>query len=186
MTLDDLLRQCKQNDKLAWEVFVRDYQGRIFRIAFMYTRDKDDARDLTQDIFIRIYRKLNLWRDSESALAWIITIARNMGIDHIRRQKVRTARTVSVEESHDIVDYRQNPEADCNQETRRRILHKALDSLSDISREIILLKDMQGLKLDEIAGMLGIPLGTAKSRSNRARSELVSAVLSLSGQESIV
>ncbi len=187
MTLTEILRQCKRNDTLAWERFVRDYQGRIYRIAFTYARNPEDAGDLTQEIFIRIYRKIGQWREDESAMAWILTIARNLGIDHVRRGKVRAAdRTVPVDEHQDIADPRQNPVEECMRDSRRRILQKALESLSEISREIVLLKDMQGLSLDDIARMLGIPLGTAKSRSNRARSELVHAVLALSSPEQLL
>jgi RNA polymerase sigma-70 factor, ECF subfamily len=184
MKLEDLLRECQKGNAMAWEMFVREYQGRVFRISFMYTRNRDHARDLTQDIFIRIYRKMHTWHESESAIGWIVSIARNMGIDYLRAQKSRPpTHDIPIEEREDLIEKGVAPDTALAVRTRRQLIQRALDSLSDISREMILLKEMQELTFDEIAEMLGIPAGTAKSRSNRARLELATALQALGGWE---
>ncbi len=182
MTLGELLQKCRTGNELAWEKFVRDYQGRIYRIAYTYVRDADEARDLAQDVFVRIYQSLDKCRPDSNPLAWVITITRNMGVDYTRRRKRRPPmRDIPVEDAYGLASSGMNPEEIQIAESRKKLLHRALNSLTAISREIILLKDLQGLALHEIASMLNIPLGTAKSRSNRARLELTQAVLAISG-----
>jgi RNA polymerase sigma-70 factor (ECF subfamily) len=178
----ELLRRCRAGDELAWEVLVRNYQARICSIAYGYTGDPDEARDLAQDIFVRVYRKLDTCRDPERLLAWLIRIARNVCLDHLRRRKVRPpAQDIPADELVSLADPAPSPEQQWLTNTRKRLVIAAMQNLSKINREIILLKDMQGLPLDEIAGMLDLPLGTVKSRCSRARVELAKAVIALSG-----
>jgi RNA polymerase sigma-70 factor, ECF subfamily len=183
MDVSDLVERCKSGDDLAWEALVRQYQSRIYGIAYTYVGNVEDARDLAQDIFVQIYRKLDTCREPERFLPWIIRIARNSSVDFIRRQKARPQRT---ETPADEIPYLQTsePGPDELSETasQKRLVQKGLQRLSEISREIILLRDMQGLPLAEIAKLLRVPLGTIKSRSNRARLELAQAVLALQGK----
>ncbi|MFH1845657.1 MAG: sigma-70 family RNA polymerase sigma factor, partial [bacterium] len=183
MDLAELLQRCREGDELAWEVLVRQHQARICAIAYTYAGNSDEARDLAQDIFVRIYRKLDSCRDGDKFLAWMIQIARNACIDHLRRQKARPpARDIPVDEMHNLASPNPDPEDLWVQDVRKRLVYRALETLSKINREIILLKDMQGLALEEIANMLDLPLGTVKSRSNRARIELARAVQALKGR----
>ena len=180
MELTGILESCREGDELAWEMLVRQYQGRIFAIAMSYVSDRDEARDLAQDIFVRVYRNLDSCRDAERFLPWLIRIARNAAVDHLRRRKARPpARDIPVEEAWSLASNTPTPEDNSEASSRRRLLGAAMQHLSEINREIIMLKDMQGLPLDEIAGMLGLPLGTVKSRSSRARVELAQAVREL-------
>ncbi len=178
----ELLQRCRAGDELAWEVLVRNYQARICSIAYGYTGDPDEARDLAQDIFVRVYRKLDTCRDPERLLAWLISISRNVCLDHLRRRKVRPpAQDIPADEMMSLADPAPSPEQQWLTNTRKRLVIAAMQNLSKINREIILLKDMQGLPLDEIAGMLDLPLGTVKSRCSRARVELAKAVIALGG-----
>ncbi len=178
----ELLRRCRAGDELAWEVLVRNYQARICSIAYGYTGDPDEARDLAQDIFVRVYRKLDTCRDPERLLPWLIRIARNVCLDHLRRRKVRPpAQDIPADELMSLADPAPSPEQQWLTNARKRLVIVAMQNLSKINREIILLKDMQGLPLDEIAGMLDLPLGTVKSRCSRARVELAKAVIALGG-----
>ncbi len=172
--LDDsiLLERCRGGDTLAWEALVRGYQGRVYAVARNYLRDPEEARDAAQEIFIKTYQQLGKF-DGERFLPWLLSLARNCCIDRIRRLKVRTPPgAVPIEEQHSLADDGPTAEQSAEEAQRKRRLYRALDRLSDINREIILLKEIQGLKLEEVAELLGIPLGTAKSRSNRARLEL--------------
>lgn len=182
MELTHILESCRAGDELAWEMLVRRYQSRVYGIACTYVGDSDDARDLAQEIFVRIYRHLDGCKDAERFLPWLIRISRNACIDHLRRRKARPpARDIPAESALRLVAPGETPDEEYVRKERLRIVETALQRLSDINREIILLKDMQGLPLDDIAGLLDLPIGTVKSRSSRARIELAKAVQTLLG-----
>ena len=175
----ELLKRCSQGDELAWEVLVRQHQGRICAIAYGYLGDQDEAFDLAQEIFIRVYERLDTCDDPEKFQFWLTRIARNACIDHLRRMKARPPRQdIPADEMHNLAGGSSNPEQDWVRNSRKKLVFRALQELSEINREIILLKDIQELPLDEIATMLEVPVGTVKSRSNRARIELARVISS--------
>ncbi|HJW31977.1 MAG TPA: sigma-70 family RNA polymerase sigma factor [Holophagaceae bacterium] len=168
--LQDLLRQ---GDPLAWEGFVRTHQGRVYGLAYHYTTQAEDARDLTQDVFVRVYQNLALLPDEDGWLPWILRITRNACIDHLRRRKARPPLwDVPAEELFHLSSPELNPEEAHLERVRTTMVHQALQELTDLNREILLLKEIQGLKVEAIAEILDVPVGTVKSRSNRARIEL--------------
>ena len=167
-----LIERCRQGDPLAWEALVREYQGRVYATAYHYLRDSEEARDLAQEAFVRVYRQLDKFAGG-AFLPWLLRLTRNLCIDRTRRVKARPpASDIPADEAHDLADGGPGPEAAWLTDTRKRLVHRAMGQLSETNREMILLKEIQGLSLPEIAEMLGIPIGTAKSRSNRARIEL--------------
>jgi len=175
-----LVRRCRQGDALAWEALVRRFQSRIYGLAYHLVRDREEARDLAQEVFVRVWEGLARCRDDDAFVPWMLRVARNCCIDRLRRLGARPRATQAVDpEHHDRCDGRGDPHAALETETDRKLIYRALDSLSTTSREMILLKEIQGLKLVEIADMLAIPLGTVKSRSGRARVELARAVVAL-------
>ncbi len=175
-----ILERCRQGDELAWEALVRQYQSRVYSVALQYVRDADEARDLAQDIFIRVYQRLNTFRGHETFLPWLLRVSRNAALDHLRRRKARPPRQdVQVEDGPPLPDQGPTPDVDWEVAGRRQLVHQALGRLNDTNREMILLKEIQGLKLEEIASILGIPVGTVKSRASRARTELAQAILAL-------
>jgi RNA polymerase sigma-70 factor (ECF subfamily) len=174
-----LVERCRQGDALAWEALVRQYQGRVFAVAIHYLRDPEEARDLSQDVFVKVYQNLSSF-EGEGFLAWLLRLTRNSSIDRLRRKKARPPATdVPVEETIDLHDAGPNPEQSWITDSKKRLVHRALDGMSEQNREVILLKDIQGLNLNEIAELLGVPIGTVKSRSNRARIELARRVVAL-------
>jgi RNA polymerase sigma-70 factor (ECF subfamily) len=178
----ELLERCRGGDELAWEALVRQEQGHVCSIALGYVRDQDEAFDVAQEIFVRVWNRLATCTDLERFGPWLMSIARNACLDHLRRRKARPPRQdVPAEELRDLRAGGPTPEDDWLSTSRQRLVHRALGRLSDINREIILLKDIQGLALEEIAGMLDLPLGTVKSRSSRARTELAQAIVDLGG-----
>ena len=180
MDLAMLLERCKAGDELAWEALVRQFQARVFGIAFHYTGNTEDARDLAQEIFIRIYRHLDLCGDEGMFVPWMIRISRNACIDHLRRKKARPAPVdVAVDEMVHLQAPGLNPEEHSMAEARRQLIHLAFRKLTALNREVILLREILELPLEEIASMLQIPLGTVKSRINRARIELAERVRAL-------
>ncbi len=180
MDLAALLERCRQGDELAWEALVRQFQARILGLAYHYPGNPEDARDLAQEIFIRIYRRLDTCREPERFVSWMLQIGRNACLDHHLRKKVRPpAQDIPVEEVRDLSASDQEPEMQWHQDARKRLVHRALQALSEVNREVILLKDIQGLTFEEIARMLSVPVGTVKSRSNRARLALAQEIVSM-------
>ena len=158
---------------------MRQHQGRICAIAYGYLGDQDEAFDLAQEIFVRVYERLDTCEDPEKFQSWLTRIARNACIDHLRRMKARPPRQdISADEMHNLAGGSSNPEQDWVRGRRKKLVFQAMQELSEINREIILLKDIQELPLDEIAGILKLPVGTVKSRSSRARIELARVISS--------
>jgi RNA polymerase sigma-70 factor, ECF subfamily len=173
MELSTLLGRCRCGDELAWEALVRQFQARVYGVAYHYVENAEDARDLAQEAFIRIYQNLTLCTGEDRFLPWIIRITRNICIDHLRRKKSRPpAQDIPAEELSALRASGGDPAQLFAVDSRKRLVHNALQGMTDLNREMILLRDIQGLPLEEIASMLNVPLGTVKSRSNRARIEL--------------
>lgn len=176
-----LVERCRRGDDLAWEQLVRRCQGRVYGLAWHYLGNVEDARDATQEAFVRVYRQLDAFEGGRF-LAWLLRIARNLCIDQLRRRKARPpTEDLRADEGDKTApaDSAPNPEQAWLTDGRKRTVHAALSRLSDASREMILLKEIQGLRLDEISTLLGLPLGTVKSRSSRARAELARQVVAI-------
>jgi RNA polymerase sigma-70 factor, ECF subfamily len=180
MDLTSLLERCRHGDNLAWEAFVRQYERRIYSIASGYSSGPDEAHDFAQDIFIRLYETRGRWADADIFLPWMIRVARNVCLDQLRRKKARPpAEDIRADEMFDLASSDAGPEAELETVNKQRLVWRALRSLSHLSREVIQLKEIQGLSLQELAAVLHVPIGTVKSRSNRARLELAEQVLAL-------
>lgn len=177
---DTLLERCRQGDDLAWEALVRQYQGRVFGVALHFLREREEARDAAQEIFLRVYTRLDSLLEGQAFLPWLLRLSRNCCIDRLRRREVRTpAFAVALEDAPEISSPEPSPEESALRDARKVLLYRALGELSEKNREIILLKDTQELKLEEIAELLSLPLGTVKSRAHRARIELALAIRTL-------
>ncbi len=178
MDLEELLERCRRGENLAWENLVRLYQGRIFGLCLHYVGNPDDARDVAQEVFVKVYRKLRSCPGAEHFLPWLLTICRNACLDHLRRRKARP-QTTELETVRFVRGQERNPEEQALADSRKNLLYRALQRLTWMNREIVLLKEIQGLSLEEISTVLRIPLGTAKSRSHRARLELAEQLLNM-------
>lgn len=178
--LRSLVDGCRAGDALAWEGFVRRLQGRVFALAYSYVGEREEARDLAQEIFVRLYETRAQWAEGDEFLPWLFRVARNRSVDYLRRRKVR-APGIAVDESviADLPDPAPDAEALAVNAHRRGILHAALRRLSAVNREVVVLRDVHGLSLQQVASVLGIPLGTVKSRASRARVELAERVMEL-------
>ena len=177
--LDALIARCRRGDALAWEELVRRYQGRVYGFAVHYLRDREEAKDAAQEIFVKVYQHLGTVRDGQAFAPWLLRLARNGCIDRIRSRGTRAA------EAGDAPSPA-TPEDALLAESRASLLHRAIGKLNPANREIVLLKDIEELTLPAIAARLGLPLGTVKSRSNRARGELAKVVRSLTREPAAV
>ena len=163
---------------------MRQFQGRVYAIAYHYAGNREEARDLAQEIFVRLYQTRGRWAEADMFVPWLIRVSRNLCLDHLRRRKARPpAEDIPVDEMHSLAAPGSTPEEEYVARLRKSVVHRALQALGRLSREMILLKEIQGLSLEEIASMLNIPVGTVKSRSNRARIELAQKVLALQKRE---
>jgi RNA polymerase sigma-70 factor, ECF subfamily len=173
----ELVRGCLAGDHAAWETIVRQYNQRIYNLAYRFTGRFDEAEDLTQEIFLKVYRTLNSYRPESGALVtWMVRVGRNHIIDHYRKFKTERTHTDSIEVEYEKAE--QNPARYANpaqalekRELSDRIQH-ALLRISEDLREAVILRDLEEFTYEEIAGMLKLPLGTVKSRINRGRAEL--------------
>ncbi|MCL4846064.1 MAG: RNA polymerase sigma factor [Acidobacteria bacterium] len=180
LDLDTLLARCQDGDDLAWEAFVRRFQGRVYAIASGYVVDRDEARDLAQDVFVRLYEIRGRWPEAAGFVAWLCQVTKNRAIDDQRRRRVRQPlAAAAVDEGMAATDPAPGPTAVLERGRERRLLRTALARLSSLSREIVMLRDVQELSVREVAALLGVPVGTVKSRASRARVELAEEVLAL-------
>lgn len=184
MDPNELLPRCRAGDPLAWEALVRQYQGRVYGIALVYLGQPEEARDLAQDVFVRVYRNLDRCAGGDAFLPWLVRITRNAAIDRLRRMRARPQSSgVTPDEVAQLASEEPGPDEELRRQRRQDLVRRALGRLSHLNREIILLKEIQGLSLETIAAMVKAPLGTVKSRSNRARGELGRALAELMRRE---
>jgi RNA polymerase sigma-70 factor (ECF subfamily) len=176
-----LVERCRRGDDLAWEALVRSCQSRVYSVALHYLRDREEAKDIAQDVFVRVYRNLDSFENrEENFLPWLLSLTRNACIDRLRRMKVRPAvPAVPVDEGPEIADDRPTPEQAAIAAREGRLVRRAIAELNDDHREMIVLHEIQGLELRQISEMLALPIGTVKSRSMRARLALARTVLAL-------
>lgn len=157
---------------------MRAYQSSVIAVTRHYLGDLEEARDVAQDVFVRLYEHLDSFSGGDTFKPWLLRMARNASIDRLRRMKARPpASDVPAEDA--MLSGTDDPERSAETEARERLLRRAVAQLGDKNREVLLLKEIQGLKVEEVAQLLGLPIGTVKSRSNRARLELAAAIRKL-------
>lgn len=171
----ELAQRCLEGDQLAWAEIVRQYSRRIYNLAYRFTSSHTAAEDLTQEVFIRVYRSLTQYDASLGDLSnWLMRLARNLIIDDYRkRQRTPT------DSSDDLADHEyhlpaasDSPQRSLERQERRLQVLGAINKLSPDLRECVILRDIEELTYQEIVDLLRIPEGTVKSRINRGRIEL--------------
>jgi RNA polymerase sigma-70 factor (ECF subfamily) len=178
-----LVRRCVAGDAGAWEEIVRHFNRRIYNICYRFTGSGDDAEDLTQEVFIKVYRTLSSYDlEKGSFQTWVTTMTRNLLVDHFRKSKQDRA-TDSMDEpmtseddglslSDQIQDLGPSPDQRLQTRETQEMVQKALQKLSPELREAVILRDLQDMDYRDIALALKVPEGTVKSRINRGRTEL--------------
>ena len=172
----ELVRRCRVGDGAAWEEIVSLYTRRVYNLAYRFTSRTDAAEDLTQEVFIRVYRSLEQYDPKQGDLQnWLMRLARNLIIDDYRRRQ----RAPQDTQAEDIEGHTYHLRAAGNtpqREMERRELGEqvqaAIDKLPPDLRTCVILRDIEELSYQEIVDLLKIPEGTVKSRINRGRIEL--------------
>jgi RNA polymerase sigma-70 factor (ECF subfamily) len=178
-----LVRRCVAGDAGAWEEIVQKYNRRIYNICYRFAGSADDAQDLTQEVFIRMYRTLSSYDTSRGAfMTWVTTLTRNLLVDHFRKTKqdrMTDSLDTPTSENEDAMPLRERipdagpaPDSGVQSRETRETVHQALQKLSPELREAVILRDLQDMDYKEIATVLKVPEGTVKSRINRGRAEL--------------
>jgi RNA polymerase sigma-70 factor (ECF subfamily) len=172
-----LVSRCLRGDEPAWEDLVRQHTRRVYGLCFRFTGSGSEAQDLTQEVFLRVFRTLKTFRSTEGSFAtWLARVTRNLLIDHYRRTRQERVtdsiegQLATIEEGSAGVSVR--PDQAVAGREASEILQATLQKLSPDLREAVILRDLQEMEYREIAEVLQIPEGTVKSRINRGRAEL--------------
>ena len=192
-TLGRLVRQCMAGDQQAWQQLVTAQHRRIYAICYRFTGSAMDAEDLTQEVFLKLYRNLASFDTHKGSFqTWITTLARNLLVDHFRRTRMERA-TDSLDAGYEddgrgstmadrLADTRPTQEAHASGLELKARIQQALKQLSPELREAVVFRDLEDMDYKEIAQVLRIPEGTVKSRISRGRGELARLLQRIEGQ----
>src|SRR5580693_7802726 len=175
-----LVERCLSGQEAAWEDLVRVHTRRVYSICYRFTNSDAEAQDLTQEVFLRVFKNLKSFRAGEGLfVVWLTRLTRNLLIDHYRRTKLDRV-SDSIEDQALLLEEKTGASARADSMLAGReaseILQAALQKLSPELRETVILRDLEELEYREIAKILNVPEGTVKSRLNRGRAELAKAL----------
>jgi RNA polymerase sigma factor (sigma-70 family) len=159
----------------SWDQIVRGHRGDVYRHAYRLTRDPHDAEDLTQDVFVRVFRALPSYRPGGSFVGWLRRITTNLFRDKLRRGRLVRFDPLC-DDTDRIIDRGRTPAELLDDRTMDADLVEALRALPSPFRSAVLLSDVHGLSYDQVATTLGINLGTVRSRLHRGRAQLRTAL----------
>lgn len=173
--LDDLslLRKAKNGDVEAFETIYRRHYKRVYNLCLRMLKDAVEAEDLTQDVFIQLYRKLDSFRGEAAFSTWLYRLTVNQVLMHFRRRQFQNEKTT--EDGHVPVIKSENERK--GQIIEKIVLEKAISELPKGYRTVFILHDVEGFQHEEIAKLLGLSVGTSKSQLHKARMKLRSLLL---------
>ena len=180
MTEQDLVALAKKGDQDAFSQLVEANQNKIYSLALRMTGSPEDGADLAQEAFLRAWRSLPSFQEESSFSTWLYKLTSNLCIDFLRKEKRRKAvvTTVSLDDDQDesppveVPDHRFTPEAEVERRELCSAMSRALKTMSEEHRQILILREVEGLSYTEIAQLLDVEEGTVKSRLARARISL--------------
>ena len=174
VAIERLIEDCLRGDQQAWSRVVARYRRKVFNIAYKFVGRHDLAEDLTQEIFLKVFKALGTFDRRANFQTWVISVSRNLCIDHYRSVRKEREALLGSTDATDVPAVSTQPDAlvTLERRDRRALLRRALAQLPDTLRAAVLLRDIQELSYREIADRLGLPDGTVKSRINRGRKEL--------------
>lgn len=176
----ELIERCLKREEAAWEQIIQRYKRKVFGIAYKFTGRFEEAEDLTQEVFLKVFKALDTYKKEQEFSWWLVSISRNACIDYYRSMK-RERKVVS-ENIDKFKDFRFegiSPQGNLEAAERAQALRKSLNELPDDLRRVLILRDLKGLSYREIADQLGLVEGTVKSRIHRGRAELAEKIKGL-------
>jgi RNA polymerase sigma-70 factor (ECF subfamily) len=172
-----LVERCRQGEDEAWRELVDLFGQKIYSVAYHFTLKREDAEELAQEIFLKIFENLHRFDGGFPLAAWIVSLSRNLCIDRYRRRKrEKSFRFVTDDAVSPMLTSSDDPAADALKKERTKILFSALAEIPEDLAEILVLRDLDGLAYEEIGRALALPDGTVKSRLFRARTEVAKKV----------
>ena len=174
--LETTVERCRDGDEEAWAALVGSTIRPLYRLCASYAPSTAEAEELTQEVFLKLWQNLHQYKPGSNFMAWAWRVARNLVIDAHRRARREREAAWLEPEVLDRLPGAEDPEADAHRRQRLRLIATSLRHLEHDLAEIVLMRDLAGLSYQEISDALDLPLGTVKSRLNRARLELTSAV----------
>jgi len=180
-SIEILIERCLRGDQSAWEVVVRQHWRKVFNVAYKFVGKYDEAEDLAQEIFLKMFKSLDTFDRRANFQTWLVSVSRNLCIDHyrsVRKERETIDRGVDASELSPSAPG-EGPVAALEQRDRVALLRRALSTLPETLRTAVILRDIQELSYQEIADQLRLPEGTVKSRINRGRNELARQIRKL-------
>ena len=180
-----IVQKVIKGDVNAFEKLVLAYEKNVYNIALRMTGNSEDASDMTQEAFIKAYNSLHSFRGDSKFSVWLYRIVSNVCLDFLRSRNRRATVSLSVENDEgeemelDIADEASSPQALLDRSLTRDAVRRGLQALPPDHREILLLREIQGLSYDEIAETLDLEVGTVKSRIFRARKKLCAFLIKI-------
>lgn len=175
-TDEQLIARFQLGDEYAFDQIVRRYKEPLLNFVYRFVGDSVEAEDIIQDTFLRVYKNKHYYKEVAKFSTWIYTIASNLSKTELRRRRRRKFFSIhndsTTEKDYELPDNSKNPESQVNSIVTEKIIHKAISKLPPKFRQVIILRDVQEFSYEEIASILKVPLGTVKSRVNRARLRL--------------
>ena len=175
-TDEQLIGRFQAGDERAYVELVNRYKDRLFNFVFPFFGDVEQSEDVVQDTMLRLYEKKHYYKEIAKFSTWIYTIARNLANTELRKRKRRNTTYLSQmskeERQYDIPAIQDDVDQDLQNEFMRNRINQAIDALPDHFKTVIILRDIQELSYDDISNIVEVPLGTIKSRINRARLQL--------------
>lgn len=174
-----LIDRCKRGDAGAFDILIKGYEKRVYNLAYRLSGHYDEANDISVDSFIRVFQAIKLFRGDANFSTWLFRIVTNVYLD--RRKRLRNKQSLSLEEyieleentvARQIEDTAPSPALQAESRERQDLLQGAISQLPDYQRAMIVLFHTEGLAYEEIAEVMSLPIGTVKSRLNRARQVL--------------
>lgn len=178
-----LVRRVQNGEAEAFEELVRAHEKTVYNLALRLVGNPQDAEDMAQEAFLKVYRSLPEFRGESKFSVWLYRIVSNVCLDHLRRQGRRPASSLTTEDEDgeeqqwDVPDESQSPERLLEQKLTREAVQRGLETLPEDQRQILLLREIRGMSYEEIGQTLDLEPGTVKSRIFRARKKLVAWLL---------
>lgn len=173
---EDLIERFQKGDLYAFDLIVKRYKDQLLNFVFRFVGNQEEAEDIVQETFLRVYRKRKAYKRIAKFSTWIYTIAGNLSRTELRRRKRRKLFSISdlgfEDKDYEISDEVYNPENQVDGLIQEEIIHREINQLSPKFREVIVLRDIQELSYEEISKIIKVPIGTVKSRVNRGRLKL--------------
>jgi len=175
-TDEELISRFQNGDAYAFDLLVRRYKDPLLNFIYRFLGDLVESEDIVQETFYRVYKNKHYYKEVAKFSTWIYTIAGNLAKTELRRRKRRKVFSIhketAAEKELDLPDLKSDPEKEVNTIVTEKIIQKAITSLPQKFRQVIVLRDIQGFSYEEISSIIKVPLGTVKSRVNRARLKL--------------